>query len=140
MSAVIKGRHLIASRSPQAQASIQALAQIALGTWEQTIAASCIHYINKVLNEMQEYNSPAYSFKDHAKFWSELKGFALTLQFNAEGILKAKDFDELHVLLGDQPVLMNQASAASEYQNSLIKARNLLQKSYNWQDFDVEKW
>ena len=50
--------------------------------WEKAIAATALHYINDVLKDMAKFGASDYSVLDHVKHWSELKGFALTLQFN----------------------------------------------------------
>ena len=51
----------------------------ALSAWEKAIAATVVHYINDVIGDMEAED---YSFYDHAKHWSEMKGFALSFQFN----------------------------------------------------------
>lgn len=51
-------------------------------TWEKVIAATVVHYINDVLTHTDNFGTDEYSFSNHAKHWSEMKGFALGLQFN----------------------------------------------------------
>ena len=50
--------------------------------WEGAVAATVIHYINDVLDDMSKFGTADYSYANHAKHWGELKGFALGLQFN----------------------------------------------------------
>ena len=57
--------------------------------WEKAIAATVIHYINDTLADMAKLGIEDYDFYQHAKHWSELKGFALGLQFNPDSPLHA---------------------------------------------------
>ena len=72
-----------------------------------------------------------YDFADHAKHWSELKGFALSMQFNPRSPLSDADFVTLHELIGDSPILQT-ASAADRAarETSLNAARTLLVDTY----------
>ncbi len=101
--------------------------------WEGAYAATMVHYINEVLVDMTHFGTGEYSFVDHAKHFSELKGFALGLQFNPRSPLGAADFVRLHELLGDSPML----SDASEldragYRDRLIEARTLIGATYGF--------
>lgn len=58
--------------------------------WEGAVAATVIHYINDVLEDMNQFGSEGYSYSSHAKHWGELKGFALGLQFNPWSPLHAE--------------------------------------------------
>ncbi|MEM9490007.1 MAG: DUF4856 domain-containing protein, partial [Myxococcota bacterium] len=94
-----------------------------------------VHYINDTLQDMNTFGTDNYSFTDHAKHWSELKGFALSLQFSPMSPLLPEQFEELHTLLGDAPVLANATEAEiTEYRAALISARTLLGDAY---DFDA---
>jgi hypothetical protein len=101
--------------------------------WENAIAATVVHYINDVLQDMGEFGSQEYSFSAHAKHWSELKGFALGLQFNPASPMSAADFESFHALVGDAPVL-GSASAVeiAAYQEALVEARDLLGNAYGY--------
>ncbi|HRE88067.1 MAG TPA: DUF4856 domain-containing protein [Myxococcota bacterium] len=105
----------------------------AINAWEKGIAATALHYINDTLIEMAKFGTEAYSFATHAKVWSELKGFALSLQFNPRSMLSRAQFTELNDLIGDKPVLSNAGeSAIADYQADLRAARDLLIEAYEF--------
>ena len=104
-----------------------------MSAWEKAIAATVVHYINDVLQDMSQMQGSGYSFASHAKHWSELKGFALGFQFNPASPLSDADFIEFHELVGDRPVL---ETASDEerlaYQEALLEARSLLGAAYGF--------
>ena len=108
----------------------------AVEAWEKAIAATAVHYINDTLQDMSAMDSDDYSFADHAKHWSELKGFALSFQFNPRSPLSDADFVELHTLIGTAPVLSTAtAEERAAYADDLRAARTLLGEAY---DFDAD--
>lgn len=111
----------------------------AIDNWENALAATAVHYINEVLSDMAAFGSEAYKFEDHAKHWSELKGFALVLQFNTkQSPWNPDDFEELHAHLGDAPVLPNAESAQiTAYKERLLAARALLQATYGFESANM---
>lgn len=115
---------------------LQGYRDTAVSAWENAIAATVVHCINDVLQDMGKMGTLDYSFSAHAKHWSELKGFALGLQFNPASSLIEADFESLHMLLGDAPVL---ATASVDellyYGGALVEARTLIGDAY---DFNIE--
>jgi hypothetical protein len=99
-----------------------------VSAWEQAFAATVVHYINEVLKDM---DAEPYSFTDHAKHWSEMKGFALGLQFNPRSPL-LPSFQRWHELVGDRPVLPMATTEAAAYRARLLEARALLQEAYGF--------
>lgn len=141
MTAFIKGRHLISTKPEGYLDAVKALAIIAASQWEKTLGATVVHYINDVIHETGEFGTSSYLFKDHAKYFSELKGFALAFQFNPYSTMTEQDFDTLHSLLGDKPVLPSAGEAAvAEYMNKLKEARSLLQKIYGFSETNTLEW
>jgi len=139
MSAFLEGRHLISNEG--SAEDIQAQAELAVEAWEKAISSTCVHYINDTLGDHALLGEETYSFGDHAKHWSELKGFALSLQFNPRSPLSSDDFVKLHQLIGDAPVL----EAATEEEKSaygaaLLEARDLLADAYEFEDDDAKSW
>lgn len=138
MKAFLAGRALLASTndalSAEQKAKLVEHRDAALLAWEKAIAASAVHYINDVLGDMNKFNTAEYKFLDHAKHWSELKGFALSLQFNPHSPLTDAQFDELHQKLGDKPVLPNAANPAdiAAYKTALREARAILGTAYGF--------
>ncbi len=118
----------------------------AVRNWENAIAATVVHYINDVLADMDAMGTDDYSFTDHAKHWSELKGFAIGLQFNPRSPLhagagEATQFLVLHGYLGDLPVLEAAGEEAlAAYASALADARTLLQDAYGFDPADVAAW
>ena len=141
MTSFIHGRHLISKRPEGYMTYLKAYAVKALGEWEKVIAATVIHYINDTISEMDEYGTPDYLFTDHAKYWSEMKGFALAFQFSPVSSLSDEDFDRFHELVADKPVLGAAGSSAmSTYKQQLLEARSILQAAFLFSDSNVEGW
>ncbi|WP_127717220.1 DUF4856 domain-containing protein [Halobacteriovorax sp. HLS] len=131
MTAFIQGRQLITKAPADYKKYVVALANKALGNWEKTLAAVTIHYINSTISQMDAYGTKAYLFTNHAKFWSEMKGFALSFQFSPVSIMSDAQFDELHTLLADKPALhKNGLDTVVKYKSDLTKARELLNSIY----------
>lgn len=115
----------------------------AVRAWEDAIASTVVHYINDTVGDIDDLleDTGEYSFTDHAKHWGELKGFALSLQFNPRSQLTMEEFEELHELIGTRPVLDSDGDTAlSEYRAALIEARDLLEEAYGYDSDDVENW
>lgn len=132
-----QGRALIASvqgaLSDDQLAALKAHRDQAVGAWEKAIASTVVHYINDTLQDMGDIGTDDYAFADHAKHWGELKGFALSLQFNPRSPLSKATFGELHDLIGDAPVLSDaSASARDAYAADLRSARAMLGTAYGF--------
>ena len=105
----------------------------AVRAWEEAIAATVVHYINDTLRDMGTMGSDAYDFGTHAKHWSEMKGFALSFQFNPRSPLGDEDFVRMHELMGDAPVLSDASDEErSAYAASLREARTLIGDAYEF--------
>jgi len=147
--------------------TIEAQAKIAAVTWEKCIAATVVHYINDVRDDdigdgfTDNVFANAGQFENLAKHWSEMKGFALGLQFSryspfrdgsVEGINK-DDLKQVLSLMGDAPVLADgsqngvapvdgttAADVVEAYKTDLLTARNILQEAYGFDSADVAGW
>ena len=134
-----------------------------VSNWEMAIAATAVHYVNDTLDDMAKFGEMVakldadgneekdadgntvmvytYSFKTHAKHWSELKGFALGLQFNPRSPLSTEDFVKFHDLVGDAPVLPSATAEEIEaYKADLVTARDILQTAYGFAADDAANW
>ncbi len=139
--------------------AVQAQAKIAAQTWEKCIAATVVHYINDVISDMSNFTNGQFAdianFKNLAKHWAEMKGFALGLQFNPEspfrtGEVANIDIDDLKQILslmGDAPVLADGTQngvaftgGTAQYEVDLLSARSLLQTAYAFDAQNVENW
>jgi hypothetical protein len=138
---LIRARHLITVKPDGYKNYVIANAQLALGTWEKTIAALSIIYINNLSKMYAAYGTESYNFKTFTKFWSELKGFSLGLQFNPKAILSDADFDKFQALIGEQPVLAHSdAQSVENYKKNLIAAREIMAKAYGFSEINVLNW
>lgn len=143
----LAGRALIAQASAESRelstdelAELTGYRDIAVLAWEKAIGATIVSYINKTLDEMDllAAASPEYDFYAHAKGWSEMKGFALVLQFNPRSPVSDAQFVTLHGNLRDVPAFETPDLAA--YETDLLEARALLQTAYGFDSADVEAW
>ena len=134
------GRHLIASAdgalTPAAFTALKAERDRAIQAWEKAIAATVVHYVNDVLKDHAKFGTADYKFLDHAKHWSELKGFALALQFNPKKRISAEQLAELHTRLGEAPALPGAANVAA-YRSGLLEAKMILKTAYNFSDANL---
>lgn len=131
--------------TPAQQAQLLTARDAAVSAWERAYAATIVHYINDVLDDMTaRANDSTVGLADLAKHFSEMKGFALGLQFNpASPILRADEnnadqnkFQRLHELLGDAPALTND----QDYRADLLEARALLGDTYGFAQANLEVW
>lgn len=95
--------------------------------WERAIASTVVHYINELIRDMAKHGTADFSFADYAKHWSELKGFALSLQFNPRSALDTGKLTELNTLLGTAPAAPADQAA---YKAKLLDARAILVRGY----------
>ena len=136
---------------------------IAAKTWEKCIAATVVHYINDTAGDMRQYVPPHFAdldnFKNMAKHWGEMKGFALGLQFSPFSPFRDGSVDGITVdslkrvlsLMGDAPVLADgsqggvapadgEQAAIDDYTNDLMEARDILEMAYGFDHTVVENW
>jgi hypothetical protein len=138
IAAFLTGRVLISEEAPLAD--IKAEADKAVKAWENAIAATAVHYVNDSIGDIAliESDSADYDLATYAKHWSELKGFALSFQFNPNSPMSAADFKTLHEKIGDKPVLLKADVGA--YKTALEEARTLMQDAYGFDKDVVENW
>ncbi|MCY4014011.1 MAG: DUF4856 domain-containing protein [Gammaproteobacteria bacterium] len=136
---------------------------IAAKTWEKCIAATVVHYINDTVGDMGKYEAGNFAdldnFKNVAKHWGEMKGFALGLQFSPfspfrDGSVDGITVDSLKTvlsLMGDAPVLADGSqggvmpadgaqAAIDAHIEGLMDARDILQTAYGFDPAVVEGW
>ncbi|MDX1496304.1 MAG: DUF4856 domain-containing protein [Salinisphaeraceae bacterium] len=151
---LIAGRHFIsttqksfADMSAAEQAELLGYRDAAVQAWEKAYAATVVHYINDTLADMDDIGTPDFDIANIAKHFSEMKGFALGLQFNPDSPLNdlfdgsKTRFERLHELLRDKPpctagVCTNEAA----YRNDLLTARDLLGTAYGFAQSNLENW
>ena len=132
-----QGRAIIASANGKALTADQKLRlaeqrDIVVSGWEACMAASIVHYINEVIVDMRAIGGASYDFYGHASHWSEMKGFALALQFNRTSPM-ANQFDALHQKMGVAPVFATATQTDKEAAiKGLLEARKLLMDAYGF--------
>ena len=168
MNAFLSGRQILSNAANVG--SMTAAEELALAghiknaalAWEKCIAATVIHYINDVSSDMGKFTSGSFAdvknFTDLGKHWSELKGFALGLQFSPfspfrDEAVTTVDLNDLKTLLadlGDAPMLADGSqggvvagdtdAAIAAYTVKLAAARLTLQTAYNFDADNVAGW
>ena len=142
MEGFLQGRYLIQQKPSGYKPYLKALSIKILGNWEKVNAATVIHYLNVSIKELNSYGTEEYLFKDLAKFWSEMKGFALGFQFNPESILNKSGFVKFHQLVDDAPVVPTPSNQhdVEDYKQKLLQARTLLKDVYQFSDENMKNW
>ena len=136
--AFLTGRALITQHPEGYEAALVEQRDIVVNNWEKTYAATVVHYINDILQDMANFDTDDYSFTGHAKHWSEMKGFALGLQFNPNALMAIEDFETVHTLFGDQPLLPTASvDDIAQYKIDLLSARAIFQQSYSFADANI---
>lgn len=169
MDAFLAGRQILGDAATAGmlgdgqRAALHRQIETAAKTWEKCIAATVVHYINDVVGDMGNYQAPNFAdldnFKNVAKHWGEMKGFALALQFSPyspfrDGSVANITLDDLRKvlsLMGDAPVLADGSqggevaaggaqAAIDAYVAELMQARDILQTAYEFDATVVENW
>ena len=171
MTAVLASRQIISNAANKANpelteaenAKLQEHIKMASVAWEKCIAATAVHYVNDVIADVSEYSAGAprslSNFETVAKHWSELKGFAMSLQFSPaspfrDETMTAVNLDDLKMILdliGDAPVLADGSQngvaatgtaedAVYAYIGKLTQARAKLQDAYGFSDANTLSW
>jgi len=149
MDAFLMGRKLINDNAGVAltddqNAELLTYRDSALDAWERGVVATVVHYINDLDADLAEVATDEFDYATTAKHFSELKGFALGLQFNPYSPIAGTDetkfakFVKLHELLKDAPVLAEADVAA--YRTDLAEARQLLQDAFEFDADNVAGW
>jgi hypothetical protein len=163
----VAGRALInnagAELTEQEMTDLKGHRDTVVSNWEKAVAATAIHYVNDTLGDMAKFGEMVpklddagneekdengdtlmvhtYSFTTHAKHWSELKGFALGLQFNPRSPLTSEHFVKFHENVGDAPVLPSATQEEIDaYTAALIEARDILRDAYGFDADDASNW
>ena len=141
-NAFYAGRALIATTegalTEEQMTELKGYSDTAITAWEKAIAATVIHYINDTVADMNA-EAADYDFYTHAKHWSELKGFALSFQFNRRSPMTADQFAALHAAIGTAPALPG-AENFDAYKQGLIDVRAVVGQVYGFDTADVESW
>lgn len=162
--AFVLGRHILNKDENLTADELESLREAALTasvTWEKCIAATVVHYINDTIKDMDAYvanggYADLQAFKNLAKHWGEMKGFALGLQFNPDSPFRdsTENLDKLKLalsLMGDAPVLADGtqngapfngggANGVAQYKEDLLEVRDIFQEVYEFDADNVTDW
>jgi hypothetical protein len=134
--AFVKGRAIIAQAAGRALSAdemtdLEAQRDIIVLAWERAAAATVVHYINDSIRGIDRFGAADHDLLSYIKGWSELKGFALGLQFNPRSPLTDADFMAFHQRIGDAPALPSaDVVEVAAYRQALLDARAILQRVY----------
>ena len=149
MKAFIAGRQLIQDNigtNPKTEADVYVdyhaqlvdHAETALGAWEKAIAATVVHYVNDTIADLDNVGTDAENLEDLAKHWSELKGFALSLQFSGVSIISRDDLIAIHSKIGEAPEL--DVADIPTYVAGLEDILDIMQEAYGFDADVVASW
>lgn len=134
--AFVKGRALISAK--KSTDSIAAQRKIVADIWEKVYAANTISYIKNVKGKLATDSSTTRVGISGA--WSELKAFAICLQFSPYKKATDAELLKLQNWIGHGPVLTGPGRI--EYLNKLDSAQTLVKGIYEFSDAQVnaESW
>lgn len=151
MSAYLEGRHLISTGGSDADVAAQRT--IIVNAWEKLLAANAIHYINDTVGDIGDGSAWAGTetaactadtelCQDYTKHWSEMRGFAVGLQYNRYKLISDTDLASVYTLMGAAPVWIGTAGAEAtlQFKADLLAARDILQSAYGFDADVVANW
>jgi hypothetical protein len=123
------------------QAELVKLSKVALENWEKAVAATVVHYINDVISDYATFGTADFNRTNLVKHWSEMKGFALGLQFSPVALISVAQLKAVHDDMAEAPVLNNaDQTAVNAYIEQLKTARSVLQSAYGFNADNVANW
>ena len=126
MGAYIDGREAISNDGSMLQAD--EYRTIIVNTWEKVVAANIIHYANEVQADIANNDS------DLNKHWSEMRAFALALQFNYYKQISDSDLETIIDDMGNVP------QSSIEYSLVLDNIKTMLGDTYGFGSNDLLNW
>lgn len=151
MVAFLEGRQLILDNhgttpvvGDELHTRLAGIADRAVTGLEKVIAISVVKYINQTIAELDNYVVGANNndVAELAKLWSELKGFALGLQFNPNPTMTEAQQIDLHTKIGQSPInkLETEHGSVTDYVTELEAARTLVQEAFGFDATAVATW
>ncbi|MCH2069339.1 DUF4856 domain-containing protein [Shimia sp.] len=141
MQAFIDGRKLITSANGEAltdaqRAELKGYAATIESEWEKVLAEATFKYAGSVYNDISKMGSLegeelAKAYRNYAKHWGELKGFAMALQTGKNNL--GKTAVELNRLIGYGPVTLD-----NTYVTGVDADGNFLRdRRMTWSDYQL---
>jgi len=146
MDAFLNGRQLIQDNygtdpvlGEGYQKYLAQYAETALNNWENAVAATVIHYINDTIADLNTLDTAAPASDENiAKHWSEMKGFALGLQFSPVAQISHADLEVVLNKMAEAPVTT--LAGVDAYIADLESARATMQSAYGFDASNVANW
>ena len=145
-NAFVLGRYLISNGGSLDEILEQR--NIIANEWEKLFAANTIHYINDTVDDIDGTWTGSETAvctldtdlcQDYSKHWSEMRAFAMGLNFNSMKIISDGTLETVYDYLGTAPVFPGEGDIVA-YRTNLLLARDLLESTYNFLSIDVENW
>lgn len=95
--------------------------------WDKIIAATVVHYINDVSNEL----STGANINKH---WAEAVGYLSMIQYNPSNKLGTANINNIRGYLGANP------TANANLATDIVAARNILKNAYGFTDEQANNW
>tara|TARA_B100000700_G_scaffold185678_1_gene204534 strand:+ start:867 stop:2132 length:1266 start_codon:yes stop_codon:yes gene_type:complete len=145
--AYLMGRHLISEGADLSD--ILAQRAIVELEWEKLLAANAIHYINDTIGDIdngtwdgtEDATCRTSTCTDYMKHYSEMRAFAMGLQFNSRKTIEDDDLHDVLDHMGIAPIFPGTGDV-NAFKESLLEARNILRDvpGYNFTDEVVAGW
>ena len=149
VQAFLDGRNLISSANGEAlttgqRSELMGYAGIIKSQWQRLIAEAVFKYAGSVYGDIEkletiiEANGDAVkAYRNYAKHWGELKGFALALE--AGGVNLGETGVKLNRLLGYSPVLLGNTQVAALVNGEFVQSSSVSMAEYRVQMIKLQK-
>ncbi|WP_299177990.1 DUF4856 domain-containing protein [uncultured Neptuniibacter sp.] len=150
MQAFVDGRQLISDANGEAltdkqRTELKAYAETIADNWEKVIAEAVFKYAGSTYKDLQKLDKLIQSngdvnkaFRQYAKHWSELKGFALALQTGKDNL--GETAVKLNRLIGFSPVLLGNTQVLGiDAEGNYVQSSSISMKEYMLHMLNVQK-
>ena len=152
MSAYLEGRYLISTGG--SESDIIAQREIIVNNWEMLLAANTIHYINDTMGDIGDGSgwevtwdasctSTETKCSNYSKHYSEMRAFAMGLQYNRYKLISDSDLNQVYDLMRvapEFPETTGDLSGMLSYMADLQVARDILEAAYGFDSSVVANW
>jgi hypothetical protein len=149
VQAFLDGRNLISSANGEAltdaqRSKLMSYAQVIKTQWQRLIAEAVFKYEGSVYGDIEkleaaiEANGNAVKlYRNYAKHWGELKGFALALE--SGGVNLGETGVKLNRLIGYSPVLLGNTQVAALVDGEFVQSSSVSLSEYRVQMIKLQK-
>jgi hypothetical protein len=149
VQAFLDGRNLISSANGEAltdaqRSKLMSYAQVIKTQWQRLIAEAVFKYAGSVYGDIEkleaaiEANGNAVKlYRNYAKHWGELKGFALALE--SGGVNLGETGVKLNRLIGYSPVLLGNTQVAALVDGEFVQSSSVSLSEYRVQMIKLQK-